>query len=121
MFSNILLSKSNLIDNIKTLKEIGKGREICVMIKAEAYGHGAKEIVSILNETEMQARLDDGNLIICSMGPGDFTDQGHFIVIRGYSGSGFYVNDPFSRTNSKKVWKYETLSGQVQQIWVYAK
>ena len=51
MFSNILLSKSNLIDNIKTLKEIGKGREICVMVKAEAYGHGAKEIVSILNET----------------------------------------------------------------------
>ena len=84
------------------------------------YGIYASQF-SILNETEMQARLDDGNLIICSMGPGDFTDQGHFIVIRGYSGSGFYVNDPFSRTNSKKVWKYETLSGQVQQIWVYAK
>lgn len=50
MFSKILINKSNLISNIKTLREIGKNKEICVMVKAEAYGHGAKEIVSILNE-----------------------------------------------------------------------
>ena len=84
------------------------------------YGIYASQF-TILKEIEMRDRLNDGNLIICAMGPGDFTDQGHFIVIRGYSGGGFYVNDPFSNANSKKVWAYETLSGQIQQTWVYAK
>lgn len=54
------------------------------------------------------------------MGPGDFSVQGHFIVIYGYTSKGFCVNDPFSYTNSSKKWDYETLSSQWQQIWVYA-
>ena len=36
------------------------------------------------------------------MGPGDFTNSGHFIVIYDYSRKKFSVNDPFSYTNSSK-------------------
>lgn len=48
MFSNIFLNKSNLIHNINTLEKIAGGN-ICVMVKANAYGHGVKEIVQMLN------------------------------------------------------------------------
>lgn len=48
MFSNIFLNKSNLLHNISTLKKIAGG-ELCVMVKANAYGHGATEIVKLLN------------------------------------------------------------------------
>lgn len=73
-----------------------------------------------LEEAELKDRLDDGNLVICSMGPGAFTDQGHFIVIRDYSENGLLVNDPFSRMNSSKAWTYDTLSTQCRQMWVYS-
>ncbi len=75
---------------------------------------------SKLEQWEIEDRLDDGNLIICAMGPGDFTDQGHFIVIYDYSNEGFSVNDPFSYTNSCKKWQYVTLFSQCQQLWVCA-
>ena len=37
-----------------------------------------------LDENRMKQALDDGKVIVCSMGPGDFTTEGHFILIRGY-------------------------------------
>ena len=74
----------------------------------------------MLGEQEMADRLKDGNLIICAMGPGDFTNSGHFIVIYDYSRKKFSVNDPFSYTNSSKKWEYTTLISHCQQIWVYA-
>lgn len=70
-----------------------------------------------LDENLMKRSLDAGNLIICSMGPGDFTTVGHFILIRGYDENGFYVNDPNRRTNSERQWDYETLRRQIRNLW----
>lgn len=70
-----------------------------------------------LDETVMKNRLDDGQVIICSMAPGDFTTMGHFILIRGYGGDGFYVNDPNRRSNSEKSWDFERLRGQIKCLW----
>ncbi len=83
---------------------------------------GAKKLglsgsVLSLDENLMRRTLDAGNLIICSMGPGDFTTAGHFILIRGYDENGFYVNDPNRRTNSEKQWDYETLRSQIRNLW----
>ncbi len=47
MFSNIFLNKQNLLKNVTTLKEIAGG-ELCVMVKANAYGHGSREIAEML-------------------------------------------------------------------------
>lgn len=49
MFSKIILSSKNLFNNIKILEEDAQ-KPLCVMVKANAYGHGSKEIVSMLKD-----------------------------------------------------------------------
>ena len=70
-----------------------------------------------LDEDRIKAKLDEGCLIIINVGPGDFTDSGHFITIIGYDRDGFIINDSNSRTNSKKRWSYEQLSRQMRNPW----
>lgn len=74
------------------------------------------EMIS-LSEAAMQSVLDTGGLLVCSMSPGDFTTGGHYILIRGYDENGFFVNDPNRKSNSEKQWDYETLSGQIKNLW----
>ena len=49
MFSKIFLNKKNLLSNLHFLQGKTDGK-ICAMVKANAYGHGAKEVVSILEK-----------------------------------------------------------------------
>lgn len=49
MFSNIFLNKENLLHNVEILKEKA-GKKLCVMVKANAYGHGSEQIVSLLSD-----------------------------------------------------------------------
>ncbi len=44
----------------------------------------------------LPAALAAGVPLICAMGPGDFTGNGHFIVVTGYDGEGFSIRDPNS-------------------------
>lgn len=69
-------------------------------------------------ESVMKTALDHGNIIICSVGPGDFTVGGHFIVIYGYDKSGFLVNDPNCVARSRRSWTFSELKGQMKNIWV---
>lgn len=70
-----------------------------------------------LSETIMADELNQGHIIICIMGPGDFTDSGHFIVLTGYTEEGFTINDPNSVANSEKIWSYDELSWQIRCLW----
>ena len=38
----------------------------------------------MLSEEQVSAELAQGHPVICSMGPGNFTQIGHFIVLTGY-------------------------------------
>lgn len=69
----------------------------------------------------MKQALDDGDIIILSMGPGDFTIGGHFIVIYGYTEDGFLVNDPNCVARSRRVWTWEELKDQTKNMWVFSK
>lgn len=62
--------------------------------------------------------LEVGNPIICAMGPGDFTTEGHYIVLVGLEDGQFRVNDPNSRINSRRLWSYEEIEEQIRNLWV---
>lgn len=80
-----------------------------------ALGLSAREIP--VTEIEMTAALDAGELLIASVGPGDFTQKGHFLVLCGYDGSDFSIRDPNSRKNSETSWRFERLSPQILALW----
>lgn len=73
-----------------------------------------------VDEKQIVAELKNGHPIICSVGPGDFTDKGHFIVLTGYEDGKIRVNDPFSEANSDKLWEFSRLEEQIKALWVYS-
>ena len=85
---------------------------------AEHFGLVGTEIS--LSERVMKTCLDDGGMIICAMRPGDFTTEGHFIVVYGYDGDAFHVNDPNSRERSSRSWSFDRLSPQIKNLWAYS-
>ncbi|MBO7682777.1 MAG: C39 family peptidase [Clostridia bacterium] len=73
-------------------------------------------------EDQLKEALSNGGMVILSVGKGDFTvHSGHFIVLYGYKNGKFQVNDPFSYTNSSKLWDYQTLMNQTKNTWIYYK
>ena len=82
---------------------------------AEKLGLKGEELP--LDQFRMEKALENGSLIVCSMRPGDFTTTGHFILLYDYDENGFYVNDPNRRSNSQKQWTYDTLKGQIKNLW----
>lgn len=69
----------------------------------------------------MESELDRGNILICSMGAGDFTTGGHFIVIYGYDEAGFHVNDSNCVARSRKSWSFKQIEKQIKHIWSFGK
>lgn len=72
-----------------------------------------------LDEDRIIRNLEVGNPIICIMGPGDFTEGGHFIVMTGYTDGMIQINDPNSRANSEKLWALSEIKGQIRNLWVF--
>ena len=70
-----------------------------------------------LVKKRMTDNLEAGNPIICAMGPGAFTESGHYIVLTGLEDGKFRVNDPNSRANSQRLWSYEEIEDQIRNIW----
>ena len=59
-----------------------------------------------------------GRPVICSVGPGDFTSTGHFIVLSGLAGDGgVVVHDPNSAERSSRTWDLERVLGQCLNLW----
>jgi len=74
-----------------------------------------------IGQRAIREKLESGCLVICSMAPGDFTDTGHFIVLRGITSKGkLLVNDPNSTSRSQKKWKLGTVAKQVKAAWAYS-
>ena len=74
-----------------------------------------------LTEEQVSTELAAGHPIICSVGPGDFTKIGHFIVLTGYENGSVTVNDPFSQENSEKSWVFAQIKDQIKAMWIYSK
>lgn len=84
-------------------------------------GFGLKSEEVSLHDTYFYRALDAGKVIVCAMGPGDFTDEGHFIVICGYEGESFIVRDPNSVANSTRTWTFDELKDQIRGVWALSK
>lgn len=96
----------------------GSGTAWSFMTEGAAnYGLQAEELS--LDEQVMKKRLDNKAVLICAMGPGDFTGSGHFIVIYGYDEEGFLISDPNSVIRSGEHWTYDELFYQIRNLWAY--
>ena len=81
--------------------------------------YGVKGYYIYLSKDTMQEELAKGHPLVCAMRSGDFTSQGHFIVISGMEGDKFRVHDPNSIERSQQLWDYDTLQYQISAIWAF--
>ena len=81
----------------------------------EKLGLKSREIP--LHEGTMAKYLREGTPIVINVGPGDFTLNGHYMVLVGYEDGMFQLNDPFSLEKSQKLWSYEQIEGQIENLW----
>ena len=85
-------------------------------------GEGARKLGLTVQELplvkkKMVNALEAGNPIILSLGKGDFTTTGHYIVLAGEEEGLIRVNDPNSPIRSQRLWTYEELESQIRNIW----
>ena len=83
---------------------------------AEKLGLKAKELPLV--KKKIVDAVEAGNPVILALGKGDFTTTGHYIVLTGWNGEAFTVNDPNSRERSAQLWTYEQLEKQIRNIWM---
>lgn len=85
---------------------------------AEGLGLTVSEIPGE-NDALIEA-LNAGHPVIAIMGPGDFTSEGHFIVITSYNNGSVTVNDPNSIIRSEKTWPINDIVAQANGLWEYS-
>lgn len=91
------------------------------LMSEAGYGYDVWSREIPLVENNMIEELQIGHPIICSVKKGDFTEGGHFIVLTGVKDGKFQVNDPNSRVRSERLWSFDELSWQIDNIWVFTR
>ena len=85
---------------------------------AESFGVTSNEMTC--DSESLIASLEQGHPVIAIMGPGDFTTEGHFIVITSYKDGFVTVNDPNSIIRSETTWSVEDIVNQANGMWEYS-
>ncbi len=81
---------------------------------------GLEATEAIYDAYHIRRELEAGHPIICIMGPGDFTDSGHYIVLTGVNEDGrITINDPNSIIKSEQTWDLEAIMPQMKNLWKY--
>lgn len=90
---------------------------------ATQLGLTSKELTSeeIASESRIAAMLEDGKVIVANVGPGVFTEKGHYLLLVGYEDGKFRINDPNSQINSEKLWDFSEFSDQIKMMWALSK
>ncbi|MDY6065603.1 MAG: C39 family peptidase [Finegoldia sp.] len=86
---------------------------------ADAYG---MRVVQANPDYEViKNNIENGNLIVISVGEGDFTFESHVMVIVGLDSNGnILIHDPNSFENSSKPWNYEDIGSQIRSMWIFS-
>lgn len=82
---------------------------------------GVKAHVMGTDKGSIYLRLKQGYPIICSMGKGVFTTNGHYIVLSGIEKGKIKVKDPNSIIRSNVLWDFETFDDQIEACWYFSK
>lgn len=65
--------------------------------------------------------LEAGHPIICIVGPGTFTQVGHFLVLTGVDEDGkIIIRDSNSKSRSEKTWDLDELMPEILNLWAYS-
>lgn len=92
------------------------------LMRKGASGLGLKVTEIGLDKEVIINHLNKGHPIIATMGPGDFTTTGHFIVLTGINDQEeVTVNDPNNISRSNKKWDLDTITSQVKNLWAFSK
>ena len=76
---------------------------------AAAFGMRSESFQNLTVEGVL-SELSRGHILIALMGPGHFTEQGHFIIIADdWSGTQVRIADPISLENTQKPWELQTI------------
>ncbi len=86
-----------------------------------AAGLGLRSQELPLSKGKIIQQLEAGHPVVCSMGPGLFTEVGHYIVLVGVEDGKFRVNDPNSIARSNKLWEYDDIKDQIRNLWAMSK
>lgn len=105
--ANFLDEHGYAIENVGTAWSIFDDGVQCIDLYGYNIGTQKDTIISYLMS---------GYPVICSMGPGDFTDDGHFVVITGYNDGCVSILDPNSNIRSKD-WRLEDINDQMVSCW----
>lgn len=81
----------------------------------------SSEVVPAESATVLRLLANDYP-IIASMLPGDFTSEGHFIVLAGVGEDedSVLVRDPNSPERSAETWDLDTILSQAANLWVFS-
>lgn len=71
-------------------------------------------------ERNMKRLLESGKVLVVNVGPGIFTEIGHYMVIAGYEDGKFIINDPNSPANSAKRWDFEEFQKELKMGWIFS-
>jgi len=71
------------------------------------------------NADRIMANLEAGNLVILSMGPGIFTEFGHYILLAGVEDGLAVIHDPNSTTKTAQLWDVSSFQSEIENAWVY--
>lgn len=83
------------------------------------YGLQATELGA--DASVIRNQLKAGHPIICSVRKGDFTTQGHFIVICGLNSDGTVeIRDPNSNAKSHMNWEIDRILKQCNNLWAFS-
>lgn len=86
---------------------------------AKELGLNSRQVA--LDKNVIKSELKEGHPVILSVKKGDFTKEGHFIVLKGIAGDGkIQVNDPNSNIRSEKTWDIERLIKQSKAAWAFS-
>ncbi len=83
-----------------------------------AQGLGIDVTPITADQDRIERNLDVGNIVMCLMGPGDFTNSAQYILIVGYNEEGFEIRDPGSASRTSVRWQFDTLAPQMTGCWI---